>query len=134
MLLKHTQRCHSSEQTSNNRIRSAHPNRIAAPIDAVPTAGSKSGLSNGVEIIAPGLDPGNHPPEALSRNPSTSQASSTSGEELPGVPANNLPSSKTSPAPIIAAKRPTGPRARDSIAMSTVPAPGTDSADSSKDA
>ncbi len=40
---------------SNNRVKSGYENRISAPIDKVPAAGSREGRADGVEITKPGI-------------------------------------------------------------------------------
>lgn len=43
------------ESTSNNRVKSGYENRLNAPIDRVPGAGSRAGLANGMETTEPSL-------------------------------------------------------------------------------
>ncbi len=43
------------ESTSNNRVKSGYENRRVAPIDFVPSAGSRTGTANGIETTVQGL-------------------------------------------------------------------------------
>ncbi|KAK0208461.1 hypothetical protein DFS33DRAFT_1303611 [Desarmillaria ectypa] len=43
------------ESTSNNRVKSGYDNRRVAPIDFVPSAGSRTGTANGIETTVQGL-------------------------------------------------------------------------------
>ncbi|KAF7320011.1 hypothetical protein MKEN_00785000 [Mycena kentingensis (nom. inval.)] len=43
------------ESVSNNRVKSGHENRAAAPIDRVHDAGARMGTANGIETTEPGL-------------------------------------------------------------------------------
>jgi len=46
---------YSSESVTNNRIKSGYENRQRAPIDLVPSAGSRTGTADGQEVSEPGI-------------------------------------------------------------------------------
>lgn len=128
-----------SEQTSNNRVKSAYPNRHGAPIERVPDAGARVGLPNGVEIPQPGLD-GDSPASPSVRSPHripslnvTDETDpitprvSSAGEEAQSLVEDGGPGTSSSPVPRSASqtqlKRPMGPRTKgtdNSIPLSQV--------------
>ncbi|KAF8350215.1 hypothetical protein F5887DRAFT_420584 [Amanita rubescens] len=77
------------ESVSNNRVKSGYQNRVHAPIDQVPGAGSRSGTADGIETSEPslahpnsqydgGLSPPNSRPPTRSLTLHSPQGSTTS--------------------------------------------------------
>ncbi|KAG8925686.1 hypothetical protein FRC02_009480, partial [Tulasnella sp. 418] len=118
------------EQTSNNRIKSAIPGRGAAPIDSVPDAGAKAGLPNGLEFPVQGVGLGAtsgdnedrpFPPTLQVQSESPTAESSDESRLRPESRSSSFSNSKRSPpSSSTPLRKPTGPRTRDSIALSTV--------------
>ena len=121
-----------SEQTSNNRVKSAYPNRQSAPIDQVPDAGARNGLPNGLEMpqasLGLGMQSGSPSGGSPVPVPSVAVTDDSTPFSLDEEPAGG--SSSGASLPKITSqtqiKRPMGPRTKgtqDNIPLSQVSSP-----------
>jgi len=73
------------EQATNNRVKSAHPDRQSAPINRVPDAGAKIGLPNGVELPSAAVGLG-QPTSPSSPTPVRIPSVAVQGDDVPVTP------------------------------------------------
>lgn len=76
------------ESVSNNRVKSGYTNRAGAPIDMVPTAGSRSGTADGRDTTEPGI--------------ASADLTLEDGDGSPLMPPQRLMPPSRTPSPLIA--------------------------------